>query len=110
MARLLYEAASRGIASEYCTRLLSFFPETIPTEIPQPAVTDAGRKMIEPLSRRERDVLQLMAEGLTNQEIGERLFISAHTVKVHSRSIYAKLDSHNRTEAVGRARAYGLLV
>ena len=50
-----------------------------------------------------------MAEGLTNEQIGARLFISAHTVKVHSRNIYGKFDAHNRTEAVARGRTYGLL-
>ncbi len=64
---------------------------------------------VEPLSERELEVLQLIAEGLTNPEIAARLFLSLNTVKVHTRNIYGKLDAHNRTQAVARARALGIL-
>ena len=64
---------------------------------------------IEPLSERELEVLQLIAEGLTNPEIAARLYISLNTVKVHTRNINGKLDAHNRTQAVARARALGIL-
>jgi len=65
--------------------------------------------LIEPLSERELEVLQLIAEGLSNQEIATRLFLSLHTVKTHTRNIYSKLNAHNRTEAVARARTVGIL-
>ena len=65
--------------------------------------------MVEPLSERELEVLQLIADGLTNPEIATRLFLSLNTVKVHTRNIYGKLDAHNRTRAVVRARALGIL-
>lgn len=58
-----------------------------------------------PLSNRERCVLELVAEGLSNQDISERLFISLHTVKTHLRNILQKLDVRSRTQAVSRARA-----
>ena len=61
----------------------------------------------EPLSEREMEVLQLIADGLTNQEIATRLFLTLNTVKVHTRNIYGKLDAHSRTQAVARARALG---
>jgi len=61
------------------------------------------------LSAREIEVLQLMAEGLTNQEIGSKLYLSLNTVKVHSRNIYSKIQVNNRTQAVAKARALGLL-
>jgi LuxR family maltose regulon positive regulatory protein len=64
---------------------------------------------VEPLSERETEVLQLISEGLTNQEIASRFFLSPHTVKVHTRNIYGKLGAHNRTQAVARARALGIL-
>jgi LuxR family maltose regulon positive regulatory protein len=65
--------------------------------------------LIERLSEREIEVLQLIAEGLTNREIASRLFLSLNTVKAHTRNIYGKLDIHNRTQAVTRARALGIL-
>jgi len=61
------------------------------------------------LSNRERSVLSLLAEGLTNQEIGDNLYISLNTVKAHTKSINAKLGVRRRTLAVVRAREMGLL-
>lgn len=63
----------------------------------------------EPLSEREIELLQLIGDGLSNRDVGDKLFISLHTVKAHTRNIYAKLEAHNRTEAVTKARAFGLL-
>lgn len=63
----------------------------------------------EPLSEREIEVLQRIAEGLTNREIADRLYLSLNTVKVHTSNIYSKLDVHNRTEAVNKARALAIL-
>ena len=61
------------------------------------------------LSESERAVLELLPTPLSNREIGERLYISINTVKSHLRSIYAKLGSSSREQAVGRARELGLL-
>ncbi|MGO9885803.1 MAG: response regulator transcription factor [Solirubrobacteraceae bacterium] len=61
------------------------------------------------LSERERAVLELMASGATNPEIGEALHLSKHTVKEHSSAVYRKLGVRNRTEAVQRAQRLGLL-
>jgi len=65
--------------------------------------------LIEPLSQRELEVLQLIAQGLSNDEIGKRLFLALDTVKGHNRRIYDKLQVQRRTEAVARARELGLL-
>ena len=65
--------------------------------------------IVEPLSQRELDVLRLIAQGLSNREIGERLFLALSTVKGHSRMIFDKLQVQRRTEAVARARKLGLL-
>jgi LuxR family maltose regulon positive regulatory protein len=109
MARLLYEAAARGIAPEYTHRLLAAFPVTT-TETSEPTKPQPAKfELIEPLSERELEVLQLIAEGLTNQEIASRLFLALNTVKSHSRNIYGKLNVHSRTQAMARAQALGLL-
>jgi LuxR family maltose regulon positive regulatory protein len=68
-----------------------------------------GQPLIEPLSPRELEVLQLLAKGLSNREIGERLFLALDTVKGHNYRIYGKLQVQRRTEAVARARELGLL-
>jgi LuxR family maltose regulon positive regulatory protein len=107
MARLLYEAAIRGIAPDYAQRLLAAFPVAAPE---QPAESKIpGSDLIEPLSERELEVLQLIGDGLSNQDVGEKLFISLHTVKAHTRNIYGKIGAHSRTEAVAKARAFGIL-
>ncbi len=65
--------------------------------------------LIDPLSERELEVLQLFADGLSNQEIAEKLIISLGTVKAHSSNIYRKLDVRNRAQAVIAAREMKLL-
>ncbi|MBV9921643.1 MAG: hypothetical protein JOY78_12425, partial [Pseudonocardia sp.] len=74
---------------------------------PSGAVSAAG--LVEPLSRREREVLTLVAAGRPNRAIADELFIGVDTVKRHVSHIFIKLDVTNRTEAVARARALGLL-
>lgn len=61
------------------------------------------------ISKREYEVLQLMAEGMSNQEIAERLFVSLNTVKTHSTNLFAKLGVRRRTEAIRRAKELRLL-
>ena len=108
VARLLY----RGLQEEelsgfstYVRQLLASFPALLHEEPP------AGwpMELVEPLSDREVEVLSLVAEGLTNQEIADRLFLSVATIKWHTSNIYGKLAVSNRTESVAKARALGLL-
>ncbi len=108
MAELLSEVAAREFRPVYARRLLAAFPaeqrETQP--IPGPV---SDRPLVEPLTPRELDVLRLIAEGLSNQEIGARLFLALDTVKGHNRRIFEKLEVQRRTEAIARARKLGLL-
>ena len=68
-----------------------------------------GQPLSEPLSQRELEVLQLIALGLSNREISERLFLALDTVKGHNRRIFGKLLVQRRTEAVAKARSLGIL-
>jgi LuxR family maltose regulon positive regulatory protein len=111
MARLLSEAAAQGIMPDYAGKLLAAFEAEeqksedeshLPPAIP-------AQSLVEPLSHRELEVLQLIAQGLSNREICERLFLALDTVKGHNRRIFGKLEIHTRTEAIARARELGLL-
>ena len=75
----------------------------------RPADEEAGTEDIEPLTPREVQVLELLAEGLSNKTIAERLRISDQTVKFHVASITGKLGAANRTDAVRRAARRGLI-
>jgi DNA-binding NarL/FixJ family response regulator len=66
------------------------------------AASSVGQQLPQ-LTQRERDVLRLLADGLSNEEIGKRLFISAETVRTHVRKAMGKLDADTRTQAVARA-------
>jgi LuxR family maltose regulon positive regulatory protein len=105
MAKLLYESAERGIHREYVGHVLSHFPPTRGINRPP----EDSQPLIEPLSQRELDVLRLLAGGASNKEVARQLFISLPTVKWHASNIYGKLGVQNRTQAVAKARALGLL-
>ena len=110
IARLLYKIAERNIHPEYIEGLLKGFDVKVPSD--QRAVeqeSGSTNKLIEPLSDREIEVLQCIAEGFSNREIAQRLMISLTTVKSHTRNIYAKLEVNSRTQAVAQARAWGIL-
>ena len=61
------------------------------------------------ISKREWEVLALMAEGLSNQEIAARLFVSLNTIKTHSSNLFEKLDVKRRTQAIEKAKRLGIL-
>jgi LuxR family maltose regulon positive regulatory protein len=109
MAHLLCKALSHGVAPEYVSRLLAAFPVAEPAQADATKTQAHETELVEPLSERELEILQLIAEGLTNPEIASRLFLSLNTVKAHTRNIYGKLGVHSRTQAVARAQALGVL-
>jgi LuxR family maltose regulon positive regulatory protein len=111
MAQLLAHAAARAVVPEYTARLLAAFAADAPQpdDKPRPPALTRAQPLIEPLSERELEVLRLIADGLSNQEIGERLFLALDTVKGHNRHIFDKLQVQRRTEAVARARELGLI-
>jgi LuxR family transcriptional regulator, maltose regulon positive regulatory protein len=92
----------------YIDQLLAAFPGV---STPQAAPGEAAKTpaLVESLSDREMELLRLIAEGLSNQDIASRLVITVGTVKAHTSNIYRKLDVRTRTQAVARAQALGLL-
>ncbi|HLL38388.1 MAG TPA: LuxR C-terminal-related transcriptional regulator [Rubrobacteraceae bacterium] len=111
MAQLLSEAAAHGIMPYYTARLMAIFEaEKQKSEDESHLLhTLPAQSLIEPLSQRELEVLHLIAQGLSNREISERLFLAVITVKGHNRNIFRKLQVRRRTEAIARARELGLL-
>jgi len=108
MAYLLSKVAACGMMPDYIGRLLAVYE----AEVQQSEDTSSqppAQPLLEPLSQRELEVLHLIAQGLSNQEVSERLFLALDTVKGHNRKIFSKLQVQRRTEAVARARELGLL-
>ena len=104
MASLLRVARAADVLPDYTGRLLAAFG----VEASETAHLPDAR-LIEPLSARELEVLRLIASGLSNHQICERLFLALDTVKGHNRRIFEKLQVQRRTEAVARARELGLV-
>jgi LuxR family transcriptional regulator, maltose regulon positive regulatory protein len=69
----------------------------------------AYEALVEPLTEGESRVVRYLPTNLSKREIAHELYVSVHTIKTHMKHIYAKLDAHNRLEAVQRAREYGLI-
>jgi len=116
MMQLLREASAREIMPDYTDKLLAAFESEKRKSEDKPDLPPAlpeghrdGEPLIDPLSQRELEILNLIAQGLSNREIGERLFLALDTVKGHNRRIFDKLQVKSRTEAIARARELGLL-
>jgi LuxR family maltose regulon positive regulatory protein len=120
LTRLLVEAANRGICRDYIRQILTVIgtPQRLEMERAGGAALSGAvvyssqtpfLESVEHLSERELEVLRLMARGASNHEIAKQLVITVGTVKSHINHILGKLEAHNRTEAVARARTLGLL-
>ncbi len=108
LAQWLAHAGSSPL-QDYALRLLSHFEDEPKAGPAAQGKTQPTGGLVEPLSQRELEVLQLIALGKTNQEIARQLIVSPGTGKAHTASIYRKLDVANRTEAVARARQLNIL-
>lgn len=117
---LLHIAVKKGIDPIYCDRILAFIRTSRRNLLAHSAEhtvqgaqvaisVPASEVQFDPLSVRELDVLRMMATGATNQTIADHLVITVGTVKSHINHILGKLNARNRTEAVTKARQFGLL-
>jgi LuxR family maltose regulon positive regulatory protein len=108
MAGLLDELRQRGVAPESITEILAAFPDWA-----QDAASSFAARpwspLVEPLTNRELEILELMAQRLTNKEIAARLVISVGTVKQHAYNINQKLNVRGRRQAVAKAISLGIL-
>jgi LuxR family maltose regulon positive regulatory protein len=97
-------AGSDRVPAHYLRKLLAAIERDSSGDAVSP-----GAELPEPLSEREREVLSLVAAGWSNREIAKELFVAQSTVKTHVNNLYRKLDTHNRTQALARARELNLI-
>jgi LuxR family maltose regulon positive regulatory protein len=121
MFNLLKGVRKRNVAVDYIDKLLAAFrddqqvagtepfghPNASPHQPLRPSIP--SQPLVEPLTNRELDVLELLAKRLQNKEIADKLFISTGTVKGHLKSIYQKLSVGKRREAVSKAIDLGII-
>ena len=106
-----HSAAITGLAGDHRRDLLDAFQQESEAQRSRvaEAVAPLSEVLVDPLTERELEVLQLLSEGLSNKEIAARLIVAPSTVKQHLKNIYGKLDVHSRTQAVARGRELALL-
>jgi LuxR family maltose regulon positive regulatory protein len=112
LADLLKRLMKQNVAIDYIERLLAAFrqdePERLPVP-PSPRSPVSSSSLVEPLTNRELEILELLAQRLQNKEIADKLFVSVETVKTHLNNIYQKLNVTNRRQAVEKAQTLNIL-
>jgi LuxR family transcriptional regulator, maltose regulon positive regulatory protein len=106
---LLKQVAVSGNQAGYASRLLVALEGSRPADIREPTVAFSPQALVEPLTRRELQVLHLICEGCSNQQIAAQLSVSVNTIKKHTSNIYGKLGVRNRAQAVIRAQEIELI-
>ncbi len=110
MADLLKRLQKQNVAVDYIEKLLAAFGDDEQVIVSEAADHPTpSQPLVEPLTNREIDVLELLAQRLQNKEIADKLFVSPETVKGHLKIIYQKLDVGSRREAVEKAKKIGIL-
>jgi len=103
LLRMVHRSKEKG-SREYEARILAgLLSDAVPTK------PGSHPLLIDPLTEREQEVLHMIAEGHSNQEIAENLIITLGTVKAHVSNIYSKLDVRSRTQAILKAEEFSLL-
>jgi LuxR family maltose regulon positive regulatory protein len=110
MAQLLYQVAELEIDHGYVGQILAAFPHSPPLyrDVLQPSQTTRS-ELVEPLTKREQEILELMARRLSDKEIARILHVSPYTVSKHASNLYNKLQVTGRKQAVAKAKALGVL-
>ena len=110
---LLEELQRRNIAPEYIPRVLAgLAPHSSPQldgTSSKSSVPFLSTDLVETFTRRENEILKLLAQGMSNRDIADQLFLSSKTVENYTLSIYSKLAVKSRGQAVARARELGML-
>ena len=113
LMHLLQEAAECNPSNIHVKKVLSAFDSQSQIHLPEPKSIDSELLSIparfEPLTDRELEVLYLMAEGLTYNEIASQIMVSLNTVRTHIKNIYSKLFVHRRSQAIAKARELNIL-
>ncbi len=115
LAKLLSKAAEAGSCARFAQKLLEKYRQSVgrvgPVKPPSSPVESRkiSPPLVEPLSRRELEILRLLGSSLSNPEIARELYLSVGTVRTHVKNIYRKLDVNRRMEAVQRARELELI-
>ena len=81
----------------------------VPVPAGEPFIPDEKKRENLGITRRELEILELMAQGMSNREIAEKLYVSENTVKTHSSRVFDKLGARRRTQAVQLGKEFGLL-
>ncbi len=105
VARMVYEQLQTSDDRAFVATVL----EAVPPADMASVYSSTREQGITPLSAREIEILRLLAEGLSNQDLADRLFVSLSTVKWHTSNVYGKLGVKSRISAVSKARALGLI-
>ena len=110
MRTLLRQAVARGVQTEYAQNLLTAFATQARRNGASPLLPDtATAPLYEPLTERERQVLRLLAVGLSSTEVADELVLAVSTVRSYIKTIYRKLDVHDRDKAITRGQQLGVI-
>jgi LuxR family maltose regulon positive regulatory protein len=112
MADLLKRLQKQNVAVDYIESIMAAFRDderAVVAEAADQPIASPRQPLVDPLTNRELDVLELLAQRLSNKEIADKLFISTETVKSHLQNIFQKLEVGKRREAVEKAKKVGIL-
>jgi LuxR family maltose regulon positive regulatory protein len=112
MFDLLKRLQKQNVAVDYIESILAAFRDDERAFVPEAAnqpIASPRQPLVDPLTNRELDVLELLAQRLSNKEIADKLFISTETIKSHLQNIFQKLEVSKRREAVEKAKKVGIL-